>query len=93
MFISILILGIFCFLLLSASVSDIVSYTIPNWLNVAILELFAVFVFSTFVEGHAIAWFLLRLHLFGGAVALAAGITLFAAGRIGGGNAKMFAVD
>jgi prepilin peptidase CpaA len=34
----------------------------------------------------------LGLHLLGGTVALAAGITLFAAGWIGGGDAKFFAV-
>jgi prepilin peptidase CpaA len=92
MTISILILGMCCFLLLLAAVSDIVSYTIPNWLNGAIFALFVIFVLAASIEGRPIAWSVLRLHLFGGAVALAAGITLFAAGWIGGGDAKLFAV-
>lgn len=92
MAILILILGMFCFLLLSAAISDVVSYTIPNWLNGAIFTLFLVFVLAASVEGHAIAWSVLGLHLLAGAVALAAGIMLFAAGWIGGGDAKLFAV-
>jgi prepilin peptidase CpaA len=92
MAISSLIVGIFCVLLLSAAVSDIVSYTIPNWLNGAILGFFIILVFTAFVEGRAIAWSVLRLHLLAGSIALVAGITLFAAGWIGGGDAKFFAV-
>jgi prepilin peptidase CpaA len=92
MAISILLLGIFCFLLISAAVSDIVSYTIPNWLNAAMSALFFIFIFTVSIEGRAIAWSVLGLHLLGGTVALAAGITIFAAGWIGGGDAKFFAV-
>ena len=92
MTISILILGIFVFLLLSAAVTDAVSYTIPNWLNGAILALFVIFILTESIDGHAISWSILRLHLLGGAAALAAGIMLFAAGWVGGGDAKLFAV-
>jgi prepilin peptidase CpaA len=89
---SILILGIFCFLLFSAVVSDIVSYAMPCWPNGAIFALFINFVLAASIEGRPIAWPLLRLHLLGGPLLLGAGITLFAACWIGGGDAKMFAV-
>lgn len=76
MAISILILGMCRFLLLPA-----------NWLNGAIFALFVIFVLAASIEGRPIAWSVLRLHLFGGAGALGAGITLFAAGWIGDGAA------
>ena len=61
-----LLLGIFCFLLISAAVSNIVTYTIPNWLNGAMFALFLSFVLAVSTEGHAIAWSVL------GAIFLAA---------------------
>ena len=82
MSLSILLLVIFCFLLISAAVSDIVGYTIPNWLNGAMFALFVIFVVTLSLEGHAIAWSALGLHLLGGSVALAAGITMLATGWV-----------
>ena len=65
---------------------DIASYTIPNVLPLAIIGAFLVFALVTGLSGAAFGG-----HLAAGAVGLAAGFALFAAGLIGGGDAKLFA--
>jgi prepilin peptidase CpaA len=65
---------------------DLASYTIPNFIPVAVLFAFVLFgIFSrqdaAFYEAHAVATL----------IALLAGFVLFALGYIGGGDAKLFA--
>jgi prepilin peptidase CpaA len=66
---------------------DIASFTIPNFLQGAALAAFILFA----VAAH-LAWPLIGLHLLAGLFGLALGFGLFAAGYIGGGDAKLFAV-
>ena len=73
-------------LLAAAAGWDVASFTIPNFLQLAILAAFAVFVMAAGLGPAAIG-----LHLLSGFVGLAVGFTLFALGYIGGGDAKLFA--
>lgn len=79
---------IFPLLVIAAALRDVVSYTIPNWISLAL------------VAGFAVAAVALRLplpmlgiHLAIGVAALLAGMAMFAAGWIGGGDAKLFAAS
>lgn len=65
---------------------DLASYTIPNLLSLAIAALFVLFVVVAGLSGAAIG-----SHAAAGLVGLAAGFAMFAAGWIGGGDAKLFA--
>jgi prepilin peptidase CpaA len=65
---------------------DIASYTIPNVLPLAIIGAFLVFALAAGLSGAVFG-----VHLAAGAVGLAAGFALFAAGFVGGGDAKLFA--
>jgi prepilin peptidase CpaA len=62
------------------------SFTIPNFLNLALLAVFAAFAVTAGLSFSVIGW-----HLLAGVIALAIGFTLFALGHIGGGDAKLFA--
>jgi prepilin peptidase CpaA len=81
-----LVLLVFPALLALAAGWDIASYTIPNRLSLALCAAFALFAVSSGLSGGAIG-----LHLAAGLVGLAAGFGMFAAGWIGGGDAKLFA--
>jgi prepilin peptidase CpaA len=73
--------------LLAASAGwDLASYTIPNFLSVALIALFAVFAIAAGLPGAAIG-----SHALAGLSGLAIGFALFAFGLIGGGDAKLFA--
>jgi prepilin peptidase CpaA len=87
MFAEILVLVALPLLLAAAAGWDIASFTIPNFLNLALMAAFAVFAFSAGLSFSAIGW-----HLVAGVIALAIGFGLFALGHIGGGDAKLFAV-
>ncbi|MEJ1967533.1 MAG: prepilin peptidase [Rhizomicrobium sp.] len=65
---------------------DLASFTIPNFLQLALIACFAVFVVASGMSAGAIGG-----HLLAGCVGLAIGFTLFALGYIGGGDAKLFA--
>src|ERR1700750_274803 len=65
---------------------DIASFTIPNFLQLALIASFVVFVFATGIGPAAIGGPLLA-----GFLGLVIGFTLFAFGYIGGGDAKLFA--
>jgi prepilin peptidase CpaA len=65
---------------------DIASFTIPNFLQLALIGAFAVFVVAIGMQPATIGG-----HLIAGFVGLAVGFTLFALGYIGGGDAKLFA--
>lgn len=84
---TVLVLLVFPALLALAAGWDLASYTIPNRIPLAILGAFALLVVVSGMPGAQ-----LGLHLAAGAVALAVGFAMFAAGYIGGGDAKLFAV-
>jgi prepilin peptidase CpaA len=65
---------------------DIASFTIPNFLNLALIGVFAIFALSAGLTFSVIGW-----HLLAGIAALGVGFALFATGHIGGGDAKLFA--
>jgi prepilin peptidase CpaA len=65
---------------------DLGSYTIPNFLQVALIAAFLVFVFASGMTPGMVAD-----HLLAGFLGLVIGFTLFALGYIGGGDAKLFA--
>jgi prepilin peptidase CpaA len=81
-----LVLFVFPLLLVLAAGWDIASYTIPNFLQIALLISFVAFVAAT---GMAPA--VIGAHMLAGFLGFAAGFTLFALGYIGGGDAKLFA--
>ena len=65
---------------------DLASFTIPNFLSLALLGAFAVFALAAGLTLPVLGW-----HLAAGLLGLGIGITLFALGYIGGGDAKLFA--
>jgi len=73
--------------MVAAAAYDVLTLTIPNWISLALLALFPVLVL---VAG--LGWHELGLHAAIAAVALVVGIAAFAAGAVGGGDAKLFAV-
>ena len=74
-------------LLLVASAGwDLASFTIPNFLNLAVVGAFLLF---AAVAG--LSWSLIGWHLLAGLLGLVLGFALFALGWIGGGDAKLFA--
>jgi prepilin peptidase CpaA len=73
-------------LLVAAAGWDIASFTIPNFLQLALIGAFLVFVLATGMGVPVIAG-----HLLAGFLGLLVGFTLFALGYIGGGDAKLFA--
>jgi prepilin peptidase CpaA len=82
----ILVLFVFPLLLALAAGWDIASFTIPNFLQVALIASFAAFVVATGMTTAGIGG-----HLIAGFLGLVVGFTLFALGYIGGGDAKLFA--
>jgi len=86
MFAEILVLFALPLLLAAAAGWDIASFTIPNFLNLALIAVFAVFAIAAGLSFSMIGW-----HLLAGVLALAIGFTLFTLGHIGGGDAKLFA--
>lgn len=82
----IIILGIFPFAMAYAAASDLVSMTISNRLCLALVVTFAVCAALLGLSINDIAW-----HLAAGAVVLIGAFCLFAAGWIGGGDAKLAA--
>jgi prepilin peptidase CpaA len=83
---SAIILAPFVILLLLAAGWDLASYTIPNFIPVALLLGFIIYAVSA---GYNIAAY--ENHALAALLALCAGFLLFALGYIGGGDAKLFA--
>jgi len=82
-----LILGAVPALLIAAAICDAGSFRIPNAFSLALAGLFPlVAVFAGLPLDVA------GLHALAGAIGLAIGVTLFAFGHVGGGDAKLFAV-
>jgi prepilin peptidase CpaA len=73
-------------LLLVASWTDVTSYRIPNWVPLAVLGFFPPFTFLVGMPVSDALW-----HIAAFAAVLLGGITLFAFGKVGGGDAKLFA--
>lgn len=77
---------LFVALMLLAAMSDMIRFTIPNKLCIAIAALFPV---AALLAGFG--WTLFAFHMLAGVLALVLGMALFAPGWIGGGDAKLFA--
>ncbi|SRR5258706_6936426 len=82
----ILVLSVFPLLLALAAAWDLTSFTIPNFISVSLLGIFAVYALASGISMPA-----LGAHLLAGTIGLAAGFALFSLGYIGGGDAKLFA--
>jgi prepilin peptidase CpaA len=82
----ILVLVVLPALLALAAGWDIASFTIPNFLQLALIGTFAIFIAATGMAPSVIGG-----HLLAGFLGLVVGFTLFAFGYIGGGDAKLFA--
>src|SRR3984957_7714175 len=73
-------------LLAAAGAFDLASFTIPNFLQAALIASFVAFAAAAHLDAPALA-----LHLLAGLIGLATGFALFALGYVGGGDAKLFA--
>lgn len=82
----ILVLAALPLLLVAAALWDVASFTIPNFIQLALLATFLVFALATGMPAVSFG-----THLLAGFIGLVAGFTLFALGYIGGGDAKLFA--
>jgi prepilin peptidase CpaA len=80
------LLLIFPVLVIGAALRDATSYTIPNWLSLALVAAFPVAALAMGLPLPTIG-----VNAAVGAVALIAGMAMFARGWIGGGDAKLFA--
>src|SRR4051812_9274134 len=87
----VLLLGLLPALLVASAFYDLTSFTIPNALPAAMLVLFVLLLLAMVLNGHPVSWSEMWLHLLAGGCALAIGMALFAAGWVGGGDAKLFA--
>ncbi|HSV01839.1 MAG TPA: prepilin peptidase [Phenylobacterium sp.] len=81
-----LVVAAFPALVIVAALRDAISYTIPNWISLALIGLFAVAVPVLGLSPGDIG-----LHLAVAAAALVLGFTMFVFHWIGGGDAKLFA--
>lgn len=83
----ILILTLFPVLITVAAIGDFLTMKIPNWLNGLVGVTFFGAALYVGMPLEQIGW-----HVAAGAIVLVAGFGLFAAGYIGGGDAKLLAV-
>lgn len=81
-----LLLLIFPVLVITAALRDVTSYTIPNWLSLALVAGFPVAALALGLPLPVIG-----VNFAIGAAALVAGMVMFSLGWIGGGDAKLFA--
>jgi prepilin peptidase CpaA len=81
-----LLVVIFPVLVIVAALRDATSYTIPNWIPLALVAAFPVVAFALDVPLQTIG-----LQVGIGVAALVVGMGMFAARWIGGGDAKLFA--
>ncbi len=86
MFLQAALLSVFPALVIVAALTDITSFTIPNRISVL---LFAGFFAAAFALGRPLGEIGVGLGL--GVAALLVGMGMFAAGWVGGGDAKLFA--
>lgn len=76
----------FPLLVILAALKDLTSYTIPNWISLALAAAFLVT--APFL---GLGWTAFGIHLLTFIIALLLVMAMFAAGWIGGGDAKLFA--
>lgn len=76
----------FPILVIVGALRDVVSFTIPNWVSLALVAAFAPAALTAGLSPTGAG-----LHLAIGLLALVAGMAMFALGWIGGGDAKLFA--
>ena len=76
-------------LVLAAAAKDLTSYTIPNWISLALAAAFAPAAGAAWFAGAPVPDLMLCVGV--GAGALLAGIVMFTFGWVGGGDAKLFA--
>ncbi len=86
MFAQILVLIVLPLLLVMAACWDLASFTIPNFVSLALAATFMLFIAAAHLALPSIG-----LHLLAGFLGLFIGFALFALGYIGGGDAKLFA--
>ena len=72
--------------MIAAAAYDVLTLTIPNWISLSLLALFPALALVAGLGLHELA-----LHVAIAVAALVVGIAAFAAGVIGGGDAKLFA--
>lgn len=77
---------VFSALVLTAALKDVTSYTIPNWISLALV---AAFPLAALASGLPLT--LIAQNAGIGLVALLAGMAMFALRWLGGGDAKLFA--
>jgi prepilin peptidase CpaA len=82
------LLLVFPALAVVAALKDVTSYTIPNWISLALI---VAFVPVALVSGASLST--IGLCVATGVGALLVGMGMFAAGWIGGGDAKLFAAS
>ena len=80
------LLAVFPALVLVAALKDVTSYTIPNWISAVLIAAFFVVALAVGAPAN-----LVGMHAAVGVISLLAAIGMFAAGWIGGGDAKLFA--
>lgn len=73
-------------LMITAAISDLASFRIPNWLTLATAALFFPMAWLTGMPLAEFGW-----HLLAGLILFAAGFLLFSFGLFGGGDAKLMA--
>jgi prepilin peptidase CpaA len=78
--------AVFPALVIVAALRDVTSYTIPNWISLALI---GAFVPAALAMGLPLST--IGLHVGVGAAGLVAGMIMFALNWIGGGDAKLFA--
>jgi len=81
-----LLMLVFPVLVVVAALRDATSYTIPNWISVALVAAFPI---AALAVGTPLSMIGADLGI--GVIALALGMVMFALGWIGGGDAKLFA--
>ena len=81
-----LVLAVFALLVIAAAVKDLSSFTIPNWISVALA---LAFVPAALIAGDSLVNIGISFAVAVGVLVIAAG--MFALGWIGGGDAKLMA--
>lgn len=83
---TLLLLAVFPALVIVAAVRDVTSFTIPNWISLALVALYAPVALMSGLSLEQIG-----LSVGVGVILLVVGIGMFAMGWIGGGDAKLLA--
>jgi prepilin peptidase CpaA len=73
-------------LVIVAGLKDLTSYTIPNWISLALVAGFAALAVAGGLPLQSVG-----VHALAGGAALLAGMAMFALGWVGGGDAKLLA--